>query len=331
MDEGEDRRFRVLGLGIRLTPRKAVQVALDYAMVFVLVLLLVAATIVYPGFISSTNIANIVSQNSDLGLVAIGMTFVIIGGGFDLSVGAIYALCAVLFAGVSQSYPLPEAALFTVIVGAIAGTINGYLITSLDINPFVATLGTGSAIAGLALVYTGGFPVQPTDPNFSDLGTGRFAGVPIAAVLLLVAFLIAAVVLHRTVYGRALFAVGGNWEAARLSGIRVKVVRASTYSLIGLLTGIAGVLIASRLNVGQAAIGALLPLQAISVVVIGGTSLLGGDGAIWRTAVGLAVLAVLTNLFYSLSIDFYWQRVMQGVIILIAVGVDAYGRRVKSA
>jgi ribose transport system permease protein len=312
-----------------LTRNQLFRLALEYAMVPVLIALLIAATIAYPGFLSSTNVSNIISQNAPLGLVAIGMTFVIIGGGFDLSVGSIYALTAVIYAGFARTHSLPVAAAAALGCGILAGVVNGVLITRFRVNPFVATLGSSSAISGLALVYTNAYPIIAEKPSFQALGTGRVAGIPMATIILVVTFVVAGYVLHKTVYGRAVFAIGGNWEAARLSGLRVDVLRASTYALTGLLTGIAGLIITSRLNVGQPDIGALLPLDAIAAVVIGGTSLLGGDGAMWRTAIGLAILATLTNLFYAMSVDVHWQLVIKGLIIVVTVALDAYVRRTR--
>jgi ribose/xylose/arabinose/galactoside ABC-type transport system permease subunit len=312
-----------------VTRDRLFRLGLEYAMVPVLIALLVAATIAYPGFLSSTNVSNIISQNAPLGLVAIGMTFIIIGGGFDLSVGSIYALTAVLYAGFARTHSLPVAAAGALGCGILAGVVNGTLITRFRVNPFVATLGSSSAISGLALVYSDAYPIIAENPSFQSLGTGRIGGFPIASIILVVTFVVAGFVLHRTVYGRAIFALGGNWEAARLSGLRVDLLRASTYALTGLLTGIAGLIIASRLNVGQPDIGTLLPLDAIAVVVIGGTSLLGGDGAMWRTAIGLAILATLTNLFYAMSVDVHWQLVIKGLIIVVTVALDAYVRRTR--
>jgi ribose transport system permease protein len=311
------------------TSQRALRFVLEYAMIAVLIVLVVVATIAYPGFLSPTNLSNIVSQNAPLGLVAIGMTFVIIAGGFDLSVGSTYALTAVVYAGVARDQNLVAAAVVALVIGVVVGTVNGALITRFRVNPFVATLGTSSAISGFALVYSNAYPIFVENPDFTTLGTGRVAGIPIASIIMVVAFVIAAFVLHRTIYGRSLFALGGNWEAARLAGLRVDLLRASTYAVTGLLTAMAGMMIASRLNVGQPDIGALLPLDAIAVVVVGGTSLLGGEGAIWRTAVGLAVLAALTNLFYAMSIDLHWQLVIKGAIIVGAVALDAYVRRTR--
>ncbi len=304
-------------------------IVLEYGMILVLIGLIVAGTMSYSGFISPNNLTNIVSQSAPLGLVAIGMTFIIIAGGFDLSVGSTYALTATVFAGVARSEPLPVAAAAALFVGLCAGTLNGFLVTTFRVNPFVATLGTASVISGAALIYSDAAPMYVNDPAFLVLGQERFAGVPIAILILVAAFVVAGFVLHRSAYGRSLYALGGNWEAARLSGIRVNFLRASTYSLTGLLTALAGMIIASRLGVGQADIGTLLPLDAIAVVVVGGTSLLGGEGAMWRTAVGLAVLATLTNLFYSLSMDLHWQLVVKGSIIVGAVALDAFIRRTR--
>lgn len=314
---------------IRSVARAAFEVVLEYGMVVVLIGLLAVAAITYPGFLATTNLSNIVSQNAPLGLVAIGMTFIIIGGGFDLSVGAIYALSATVFAGTALVHPIPVAAAVALAVSLAAGLANGLLVTRLRVNPFVATLGTATALGGLAIVYSRGAPQLVYDPAFKTLGQGSFLGVPIATIILVAAFIGFGFLLHRTTFGRSVYATGGNWEASRLSGLRVDAIRTATYALTGVLTGFAGMMIASRLSVGQPDIGGLLALDAIAAVVVGGTSLQGGEGAMWRTMVGLAVLAVLTNLFYSLSISLDWQNVIKGVIIVGAVALDAYVRRTR--
>lgn len=296
-----------------------------YSMVGVLLALIIVATALYPGFVSPGNVGNILSQNSAVGIIAVGMTFVIITGGFDLSVGAIYALSAVLFAGVSiQTGSVATAGVVALGAGLLMGAINGALISLIRINPFVATLGTASIISGLAYIISGSSPfIVNNVPDFQYLALTRIAGITVPVWILTIVFVVASIVLAKTNFGRNVFAIGGNYEAAWLSGLRVKVLSASVYVLSGLLAALAGMMESSRLGVGQADMGAAMALDAIAIVVVGGTSLLGGEGAIWRSAVGLLILATLTNVFYSLNITQNWQLIAKGVIVVAAVSVDA--------
>jgi ribose/xylose/arabinose/galactoside ABC-type transport system permease subunit len=318
------------GSGARPGP---VAVATRYSMLGVLVLLVIVATILYPGFLEPANIGNILTQNSAVGLIAIGMTFVIISGGFDLSVGATYALGAVLFAGLTlKTGSILVAGIGALAAGVVVGVVNGLIISRLGINPFVATLGTSSVVSGVAYIYSNSSPFIVNDvPQFQDLALSRIAGVRLPIWILLIAFVVAAVLLAKTTYGRNVHAVGGNYEAAWLSGLRVKGLNASVYVLTGVLAALAGMMDASRLGVGQADVGGSMALDAIAIVVVGGTSLLGGEGAIWRSAVGLLILATLTNVFYSLNVSQHWQLIAKGCIVVAAVAVDAIIRQRKRA
>lgn len=301
------------------------QFAAKYSMVGVLVILLIVATILYPGFLSSANIGNILTQNAAVGIIAVGMTFVIISGGFDLSVGAIYALGAVLFAGVTMQTGSPAlAGIVALLAGVIVGTVNGALISMVKINPFVATLGTGSVISGIAYIYSNSSPFIVTGvPTFQDLALSTIAGLRLPAWILFAVFIVGSIILAKTSYGRNIAAVGGNYEAAWLSGLRVRGLSTSVYVLAGALAALAGMMDSSRLGVGQADMGALMALDAIAIVVVGGTSLLGGEGAVWRSAVGLLILATLTNVFYSINVTQNWQLIAKGLIVVAAVAVDA--------
>ena len=305
--------------------------ATRYSMIGVLVLLVAVATVLYPGFLDPANLGNILTQNSAVGLIAIGMTFVIISGGFDLSVGATYALGAVLFAGLTlQTGSILVAGLGALAAGVVVGLVNGAIISRLGINPFVATLGTSSVVSGIAYIYSDSSPFIVNDvPQFQDLALSTIAGVRLPIWILVVTFLLAGALLAKTTYGRNVHAVGGNYEAAWLSGLRVKGLHASVYVLTGVLAALAGMMDASRLGVGQADVGASMALDAIAIVVVGGTSLLGGEGAIWRSAVGLLILATLTNVFYSLNVSQHWQLIAKGAIVVAAVAVDAVVRQRK--
>lgn len=302
-----------------------------YGMIAVLGVLIVVGQLLYPAFLTLANISNILSQSAPVGIIAVGMTLVMITGGFDLSVGALYAAGATFYASLAVGgVPLPVAFGATIALGLTAGAFNGFIIVALKVNPFVATLGTSSIIAGLAYIYSGSRPYVVADPAFNELGRGNLFGVPFAIWILVVLLAVGQFILSKTVYGRSLFAIGGNNEAARLAGLRVNLLRASTYVIVGACSALAGMIIASRLSVGQADIGANIALDAIAVVIIGGTSLLGGEGAMWRTAIGLLIIGGLANLMDSLAIDSNGQLLIKGVIVILAVSLDALGRRRRS-
>lgn len=299
-----------------------------YSMVGVLVVLVLAATVLYPGFLDPANVRDILIQNAAVGLIAVGMTFVIISGGFDLSVGATYALGSTVFAGTMISTgSVGLAAVVAILAGAAAGLINGVLVARLNVNPFVATLGTSSVISGLAYIYSKSAPFIVDDPAFEILAASRAAGIPTPIIILVLTFLAGGFVLAKTPYGRNVYAIGGNHDAAWLSGLRVPALTVGVYVLTGVLSALAGMIDASRLGVGQADVGASVALDAIAVVVVGGTSLRGGEGAVWRSAVGLLILATLTNVFISLNVSQNWQLIAKGIIVVTAVALDSLVRR----
>ncbi len=303
---------------------------LQFGVLWALLILLVGSTILYPRVFDPTNVKNILSQASPVGIVSVGMTFVMIGGGFDLSVGSIFALGAVVFAHLADPFGLSGAAGAVLVASAVCGIINGLIVTKLRVNPFVATLGTGSVFGGSAFIYSNAAPQVPNDPNFQYLGTEAWFGWPISIYILIAVFLVGAFVLARSVYGRSIYALGGNNEAARLSGIPVDTLRASTYVMTAICSGIGGMILSSRLGVGQADMGGSIALDSIAIVVIGGTSLLGGEGAMWRTAVGLLIIATLTNVFDLLAINNNYQLVAKGMIVIGAVALDIYARRMRA-
>jgi ribose transport system permease protein len=298
-------------------------VVVNYGIVVVLGIMLVVAGMVYPGFFTAQNVLNILSQNAPIGIIAVGMTFVMLAGGFDLSVGAIVGMGATLFASLALHMPLPVSVFIALVAGVIVGSGNGVVINRLKVNPFIATLGTASVITGLMLIYSNTQPYVDSRAAFQILGTGKIGSIPIPVILLALVFAVSGIILSWTKYGRWIYAIGGNAEASHLSGIRVELIRSSTYALSGVLAAFAGVMMASRLGVGQANMGATMTLDAIAIVVVGGNSMSGGEGAMWRTLVGLLVLAILTNIFYSVDVDPNWQLVAKGLIITAAVALDS--------
>lgn len=298
-----------------------------YAAIVVLVALLIVTTFANDAFWTLDNLRNIATQNAPIALVAIGMTFVIISGMFDLSVGAMFAGGAVFYAMFADDMALPLAALLTLLVGAGAGAFNGVVITKLRINPFIGTLGTGAAFTGLVYIACNSSPVMVDVEGFSTLGLGRVAGVPWPLVIVVGLLLIGSFVLAKTVYGRYVYATGGNREAARLAGIPVDLIQWSVFVIVGVTTVLAGMLTASQLSVGQPTLGVNTALDAFAIVVIGGTSIYGGQGALWRTGVGVLILAVLSNLFNSMAWDTSRQSVAKGIVLVGAVALDAVRHR----
>jgi ribose transport system permease protein len=303
----------------------------EYGLVLLLALLVIGISAAQPSFIAGQNLLNLLQQWAPVGLMAITGTFVIIAGGFDFSIGGIYALAAVIFAGLAQDSPVGVALLAALGAGIGAGLLNGLVVTKGRINPFIATLGSGQIFRGAALVYTGAAPFIVSRHSFSVLGTERIGPISISGVIFLVALVVGAVVLARTVYGRKIYAVGGNREASLLSGMKVDRLLVSAYALSGLSAALAGILIASRLGEGQASLGTGIEFDVVIAIFLGGTAISGGSGAIWRTAIGLGLLATMQNGFDSLQVNPFYQVVIKGAILLGAVMWDEYVRRQKAS
>jgi ribose transport system permease protein len=310
---------------------RAFDLANRFAMIGVLIALVIAARIAYPGFLESGNIKNTLANVAPVGLVAIGMTFVLIGGGFDLSVSGIFALSGVLYATYANAMPVGLAFLLMVPTAIAMGIANGLVITRLNVNAFVATLGSASIFSGLAFVINKTGAVFVEKESFMYLGTAHWFGIPVMIWILAFAFVVGWFLLSKTVYGRSVFLVGGNAEAARLAGLRVSVIQASTYALTALCAGIAGMLLTSQTGVGQANVGTNITLDSIAIVIIGGTSLRGGQGAMWRTLVGLLIIATIDSLFNSLAWNSSVQSITKGAIVIGAVALDAWTQKRRSA
>ncbi|MEX0599021.1 MAG: ABC transporter permease, partial [Rhodothermales bacterium] len=290
-----------------------------YGVLLALVMLVVLATVLSDRFLSVPNLLNIARQIAIVGVLGVGMTFVIITAGIDLSVGSILAVVAVTTAAaVNAAGPL-AGIVVALLVGGSLGLVNGLGVTIGGVQPFIMTVGMLAFARGLAFVYTGGSPIPTTDASFLAIGNGRTLGVPNPALILLVLLVLAWFVLKRTSYGRAVYAIGSNDEAARLSGIRVRTVRASVYVISGLCAGIAGLLYASQLGVGTPVAGEMFELDAIAATVIGGTSLFGGQGAISGTFMGAALLGMLSNILNLTGVDPFIQRLFRGALIWFAV------------
>ncbi len=281
-----------------------------------------------PGFFSVANAVNIALSIAIIGILAVGMTAVILTGGIDLSIGSVLALAGVSAAiAATKGAPLPVVILVALGVGAITGIVNGSLIAWLRVPPFVATLAMLTVARGLSFIISGGRSIGGMPSSFGALGRAVVFGIP-APVLVMVAVMAAgAFVLSRMVLGRHIYALGGNAEAAWLAGIRVKLVTGIVYTLNGVLGGLAGFVLASRLGAGVPNAGVQYELDVIAAVVVGGTSLSGGRGSIGSTLWGTVFIGVLTNGLNLANVDPYVQKIALGIVIVIAVIADGLGRR----
>jgi ribose transport system permease protein len=300
----------------------------DYGVALAALLLVVIVATGNPAFLSPANINNMLSQWSPAGIMAIGMTLVILAGGFDLSISSGFAFCAVIAAIIGQQTSPILALLGSIAAGTVIGSINATLVSVFKINPFITTVGTGFVINGLSLVVTRNAAFIVSNPAFGILGAGRWHGIPYSGMLLIVLFPIAGLVLSRSVYGHMIYAVGGNAEASKLSGIRADLIVASTYIFLGAGVGLAGFISASQLNSAQANLDPRILFDVLTIVIVGGTSLGGGVGSIWRTVVGLVIIATITNGFVLLDISPFYQDVIKGLIIVGALILDSMLRRI---
>lgn len=290
-----------------------------------LILIIIIITAINPSFLSMSNILNVLRQVSINALIAFGMTFVILTGGIDLSVGSILALTGAVTAGMMASGIDPILAmLLGLFLGAVLGAINGVIIAKGKVAPFIATLATMTIYRGLTLVYTEGRPVSGLGDSmaFQMLGKGYFLGIPVPVVTMIVSFGILYFILKKTTFGRRVYAVGGNEEASVLSGINADRIKIYVYSLVGALAALASLILTSRLNSAQPTAGNMFELDAIAAVVLGGTSLTGGRGWIVGTLIGALIIGVLNNGLNLIGVSSFFQQVVKGAVILLAVLLD---------
>jgi ribose transport system permease protein len=311
----------------RRAQRLSISLVQEYGIVFAFVAVFVILSLLTPAFFTVRNMLNVLDQASQVGLVALGATVTIIGGGFDLSAGAIFTMSGSVAALIARAgYPVLGLAI-GILTGLVLGFVNGGLITGFRINSFVATLASGLIIRGIAYVLTQGLLIQIEDERFAWLGRGRFLEAKIPVYFLFGFAILVWFLLSHTKFGRYVYAIGGNQEAARLSGVRVGLVRTLTFTLSGLAAGLAGVIGASRIATGQANVGVGIELSAIAAVVIGGTSIMGGEGAVWRTLFGFLLLQLISNGMNILNVPPFYQLIIEGSVIMFAVTLDAIRHR----
>jgi ribose transport system permease protein len=293
-----------------------------------LIVLAVALAIASPNFLTGTNLSSVVRQTAVINIISLGMTIIIIAGGIDLSVGAILAIGGLAGTMAMESgLPVPLGVLIGILTGLFWGFVNGILTATLRIPPFIVTLGTMGIIRGITLIISNGLPVHRIPRSFSFLGEGNLLGVPFVLWILVLCALATHAILEHTRMGRYAFAIGSNELAAVYAGVPVAFHTTAVYAFGGMLTGLAGMIEASRLMTGQPMAGVGYELQAIAAVVIGGGSLHGGEGSVSGTLVGAFIMGLLSNGSDLLGISPYWQQAIIGAVIILAVTVDELRKR----
>ena len=311
--------------------------------IFLILLILIFSSL-HPRFLHPLNIFNVMRQISITGLIALGMTFVIIVRGIDLSVGSLIALCGLVGAVIAKgglverfsvgldtelANPWYWALAGSVLIGLLAGTLNGVCITKLKVPAFVVTLGGLSAYRGTALIVSDGGPISGFNEAYRWIGQGKIGMVPIPVIIFLVFIVLCHIVLKYTVYGRYIYSVGGNPEAARLSGINIDLIITSTYIITGFFVGLSAFILSARLNSSEAVAGMGYELNVIAIVVVGGTSLFGGMGSILGTIIGAMLFGVLQNGLVLLNVSSYIQQIIIGIILILAVTFDKFSKSAR--
>jgi len=290
-----------------------------------LILLIIVVSIMNPSFLTISNIFNVLRQVSISAIIAFGMTFVILTGGIDLSVGSTLALTGAVAASLLAGGTDPIVSMgVALILGLVLGAFNGVIITKGKVAPFIATLATMTIYRGLTLVYSNGKPISGLGDHasFQLFGKGYLLGIPIPVITTIIAFAVLAFILHKTTFGRRVYAVGGNEEAAKLSGINADLVKIAVYAISGFMASLSALILTSRLNSAQPTAGESYELDAIAAVVLGGTSLNGGKGWIFGTLIGALIIGVLNNGMNLIGVSSFWQQVVKGIVILLAVLLD---------
>ncbi|MET0783584.1 MAG: ABC transporter permease [Leifsonia flava] len=310
----------------RITPASVLLFLRDYAVLVLLAIILVVLAIATPSFFTFANIINIVNQNTPLAIIAVAGTFVIISGSFDLSTAAIYAVASVSAAWVAvASGSVVLALLLPPVIGLLLGAFNGFSVTVLRVHSFLATLASSLIFKAIAVLITGGALISVPLEGFSELGRGRVGGVFYSVLILIIFVAVMWFVLNGTVYGRHVFAVGGNQSAAQLSGVSVDRIKVAVFAVSGFAAGLAGSIGVSRIASGQPQAGEGLDLNAIAAIILGGTSINGGAGAVWRSVAGVFLIALIGNGFDILGFNPQLKNLVTGVIILAAVALAAAG------
>lgn len=301
----------------------------QYGIFVVFIIICLILSFISPQFLTVSNWTIIITQVSINALLAFGVTFVIITGGIDLSLGSMVAVTGVMAAMLAHpdTFPVALPIFAGLLTGLLMGVFNGFIITKSKIAPFIVTLGTMTIGRGLALILSKGRPVSNLSDSFNFIGGGDIFGIPFPIIVLIIIFIICTIILKKTILGRYIYAVGGNEQAARASGINVNQVKMAVYSISGILAGLAGILLTSRITTGQPNAGAGFELDAIAAAVIGGTSTSGGTGTMTGTLIGVLLIGVINNGLDLLNVTSYYQQVVMGIIIIGAVVLDSWNQK----
>ncbi|WP_055045819.1 ABC transporter permease [Devosia sp. A16] len=299
----------------------------QYGVLIIIAVMLVALTLLSPSFLTPRNLFNILNQSTPLFIIACALTLVIIGGGFDLSTGAIFGVASVSAAYLAVNVDPLLAIVAAPLIGLLLGSINGIIITAFNVHSFLVTLATSLVYRGMAILITNGKLIPVRVEEFAWLGRAKLDLVNVAVLVMLAFMVLMMFILNRTTLGRAIFAVGGNEEAALLSGIRTNLVKIITFALSGGAAGLAGVITVSRLSMGEPQAGTGYEFEAIAAVILGGTSIMGGAGAIWRSMAGVLLMALIGNGFNILNVNPFFKDLTTGVIIVLAVALAATGNK----
>ncbi len=315
---------------VKTPPLKEGLVLRELALLGMIILLIVVMSFASPYFLSKANFEAVVVGMVPTAIIVVGMTILLVAGSFDLSVGSVLALSStvvaiLLLAGV----PIPLAILGAALVGAAIGLLNGVIVCGLGVNPLIATLGTMLMARGVALVFTEGFSLTNLPPAFSIFGQTRVLGLPVMVWVMLVILIVGDIALRKTRFLRQAYFIGSNEKSAALSGIAVNKVRIVCFIISGLLAALAGVMLASRLMSGTPTAGNALELQVLAAAVIGGASLRGGEGTIFGATLGVIFVALISNAMTMLAISIYWQMIVTGLVLVLAVAIDMLTRRMK--
>lgn len=301
-----------------------------YRVLIIFLVLILVASQLSDAFFTMSNLLNVFRQVSIVAIISVGMTLVILTSGIDLSVGSIMAFTGAVAAGViTAGIGLPIAILICLALGLLMGIVNGLIVSKGSVPAFIATLAVMVIARGMTLVYTQGTPIVISNPGFRFIGGGDVIGVPFPIILMFIIFIIMYLVLKHTTFGRYIYAIGGNEEAARLAGISVNRVKIAVYGLAGLFSSISGLIYTSRLMSAQPNAGMGLELDAIAAVIIGGTRLTGGKGGVTGTIIGALIMGVLDNILNLMNVSPFYQDISKGIVILVAVLVDSKLAKLK--
>lgn len=318
---------------LQLNKLNAARILSDYGIILAFLVLIIALSFASPYFLRTSNILNVLRQTSINALLSIGMTFVILTGGIDLSVGSVLAFGGIVSASLAsdamggQVYPPLLAASAGLLGGILLGTINGMLVARWRMPAFVVTLGMLSMARGFTFIYTDGMPVPRIDTSFLFWGQGVLFGIPLPVIILAIVFALAWVVLYKTRYGRYIYAVGGNETSAKISGVNTRLIVFTVYIVSGFLSALGGIILTARTTAGLPQAGQAYELDAIAAVVIGGTSLSGGQGSLGGTLIGALLIGVINNGLDLLGVSSYFQQVIKGAIIIGAVLLDSFRKK----